>query len=710
MKHIEAIHAAAHSYMKVGWNTIPLKPKDKAPKESKWPNSSITKDDITQKFSHPDANIGLVLGDSSNRLIDVDLDCEEARLLAPDILPTTGAVFGRNSALSSHYLYVSKSIKKTQKFQCKDEGMLVELRSNGAQTMVPPSVHPCGERLYFVDEKCTAETVEAEEIESAVHLLAICSLALRYYPVSGSRNDVILALSGLLLLSNQWSPATIEKAVHAVASAAGDEEALSRVGIVAKTKEKLDKQEAVGGLSMLKEHFEDGVADQIGKWCRAAYFDEGELINEMNKKYAMIIMGGKAIVAKLKRDKETNYVSLETMDVTAFKHFLQNTSIQLPNMKKPVTHAEYWLSHPKRLTYEGVTFSPNEDKAGYFNYWQGFSCDAVEGDCSKFLKHTKDIICAGDETLYNYVLAFLANIVQCPEQKPGTAIAIRGKQGTGKSMWMKYFASLIEPYCVTSNSPRETAGQFNGHLQYCLLLHAEEGFFAGDKPMEAKLKDLITNDQINIEQKHKEIYSLNNYIRFVVTSNSSWLIPAGLEERRFLVLEAQPIHIQDTKYFGALRYEMQNGGKEALLHHLLNYDLSEIDLRKIPKTAALLEQKIASMDTITQYWMDVLVRGVLPMQDGWPMRVRTKDLVDNYIEHAKNVGAKRRSIETMLGMKLNTLIPNLTKKTGMIKHYAYSGSTDYAHTNGNFYELPSLEECRRYFEEEILGQSYNWQQ
>jgi hypothetical protein len=40
--------------------------------------------------------------------------------------------------------------------------------------------------------------------------------------------------------------------------------------------------------------------------------------------------------------------------------------------------------------------------------------------------------------------------------------------------------------------PRYITGRFNSHLVKCLLLHCDEGFWAGDKAAEGKLKDLIT--------------------------------------------------------------------------------------------------------------------------------------------------------------------------------------------------------------------------
>jgi hypothetical protein len=52
-----------------------------------------------------------------------------------------------------------------------------------------------------------------------------------------------------------------------------------------------------------------------------------------------------------------------------------------------------------------------------------------------------------------------------------------------------------------------------------------------------------------------------------------------------------PVHKQDFDYFGAIFKQLDDGGYEALLYHLLNeVDLRDFAVRKVPRTAGLLEQ------------------------------------------------------------------------------------------------------------------------
>jgi hypothetical protein len=149
--------------------------------------------------------------------------------------------------------------------------------------------------------------------------------------------------------------------------------------------------------------------------------------------------------------------------------------------------------------------------------------------------------------------------------------------------------------------PNLVTGTFNGHLTRLLLLHADEAFWAGDKDAEGSVKDLITNDEQVIEYKYFEAIRIASYVRLLVSGNSDWAVPAGLRERRFAVLDVGEDHIQDVAYFTAIIGQLDKGGREALLHHLLRFDLASVDLWTIPKTAALLEQKVESM-TPLQAW------------------------------------------------------------------------------------------------------------
>lgn len=138
---------SAEGFLDVGWQPIPLWPKSKKAINKEWPQSRLDRADVERTFRGP-VNIALLLGSPSGGLVDVDVDCLEALTLASWLLPA-GCTFGRRSKPRSHYLYTADPVPKTKQFKDTDKQMLVELRSDGAYTMVPPSTHPSGEEVEW---------------------------------------------------------------------------------------------------------------------------------------------------------------------------------------------------------------------------------------------------------------------------------------------------------------------------------------------------------------------------------------------------------------------------------------------------------------------------------------------------------------------------------------------------------------------------------
>lgn len=297
----------------------------------------------------------------------------------------------------------------------------------------------------------------------------------------------------------------------------------------------------------------------------------------------------------------------------------------------------------------------------------------------------------------------MASLVQNLTYKNGTSIVIRGKQGTGKTIFVQYFGGLFGKHYIVAADPRFITGRFNSHLASCIFLHAEEGFWAGDKQAEGKLKDLITGDKFFIEFKGKEPVCMPNYVRLIVTGNPRWVVPAALEERRFAVFEIGENQMQNKTYFSALSKEMENGGQAALLHYLLNLDISDVDLRTIPITDALLEQKIAGLGTVEKWWLDTLMMGELKASDcDWQrdeLKVGCRLIFDAYAAHGNKTGTRFRSIETEVGKALNRLIPKLQKSRGTYSFLDAKGEMDTR--TGSVYWFPNLDECRAAFEAAI---------
>ncbi len=139
-----SVIATAREYLARGWQPVPIPACEKKPVLKGWPALRLREEDLAHRF-HDNDNIGLILGEPSGWLVNVDLDCDDARRLADEFLPPTPARTGRPSVPATHRWYLAEGTVTKQFRDPVTSEMIVELRATGAQTVVGPSIHPNGE-------------------------------------------------------------------------------------------------------------------------------------------------------------------------------------------------------------------------------------------------------------------------------------------------------------------------------------------------------------------------------------------------------------------------------------------------------------------------------------------------------------------------------------------------------------------------------------
>ncbi len=170
---IESLRAAAIDYCDKGYSVIHVDYGSKNPNRPKWPKERNDRRNVERLFSTQANNIGVLTGEPSGGLIDIDLDHPAAIAAADQFLPPTPAVFGRPGKPRSHRIYRCTEAPKTRQHKARCGDMIVELRSTGAQTIFPPSAHESGELIAWEDGYTEPALVEAKELMRAVKALAL---------------------------------------------------------------------------------------------------------------------------------------------------------------------------------------------------------------------------------------------------------------------------------------------------------------------------------------------------------------------------------------------------------------------------------------------------------------------------------------------------------------------------------------------------------
>ena len=330
------------------------------------------------------------------------------------------------------------------------------------------------------------------------------------------------------------------------------------------------------------------------------------IIDELNAEYGVVAIGKNAYIAVTAKDARTNIERVELRAPDAFRLLMSNR----PHPEGTRGNlATYWLSHPQRKGYLGIEFQPKHTQPGYLNLFRGFPIQPKPGQTRLFWGFVREVICNGNPLVYEYVRKWLAHLLQKPEELPGTALVLRGPQGTGKNTFADTIGHLMGVHYVTLNSMEQVTGRFTGHLMHALLVFANEAIWGGTKSQVGQLKAMITDKVLTVEQKGVDQFPINNFRRMIVASNELWAAPADKDDRRFVFLDVPDTHANDHAYFAALHAELNKGGYAALMHDLQAENLTGFIPQHRPYTGFGFDIKLESADSITKWLHDTLAEG-----------------------------------------------------------------------------------------------------
>ncbi len=204
---------------------VPISSETKRPYHADWPNRDFTADDYRDND-----NVGGKWGEPSGGICDVDLDTVLA-CRAGELALIEGPRYRRAGKRASHVLVRSHGAKTKKFIDPFTEKMIVEIRSTGAQSVLPPSVHPSGER-YEWEREGLPIIIDPPELETKVGEIAFAALAASLW--LGSRHDFALALAGYFV-KRQVPLDRAERLIHFVVHAANDDEGDDRLRAVRDT-------------------------------------------------------------------------------------------------------------------------------------------------------------------------------------------------------------------------------------------------------------------------------------------------------------------------------------------------------------------------------------------------------------------------------------------------------------------------------------------
>jgi hypothetical protein len=338
-------------------------------------------------------------------------------------------------------------------------------------------------------------------------------------------------------------------------------------------------------------------------------------LKKFNETWCQAVTSNKVRYFRKTYDSTHNMEYLKGFDKDNMKSIEASNIVRKFNGKKmtEIVVADQWLKWGEKRTYPGGTyFNPHHDPSqgdlpnGCLNLYEGpalkragledWSCGkkrcegkgcfkwSVENDfgiCKEkvgkgggnwtyYVNHIYEVICgnSGKNEVERrvhalWVLDWLVEVIQRPAEgfawsrgitrKPGTSLVVRGGSGDGKGTIFAPLQSILGKYATQISDMGRVTGKFNSFMVSNIFVFADEATWGGGHAAAGVLKGMVSEERGEAELKGIDAETVITHTRLGVSSNTSWVIPTELDDRRFTVFDVSDVHHRDTPYFQKLR-------------------------------------------------------------------------------------------------------------------------------------------------------------
>jgi hypothetical protein len=201
---------------------------------------------------------------------------------------------------------------------------------------------------------------------------------------------------------------------------------------------------------------------------------------------------------------------------------------------------------------------------------------------------------------FEWVSAWIGQLLVSPDKKPGTALVFRGCQGSGKGLFFDIFMHKLLGEAHLTTSRAVMGKHFNSDTRGKLLINLNEGSWDQSRGDIGSIKQFITDPTFPFEQKGRDRQNLRNDARLVLTTNSEWAIKLDGDDRRFCVITTPKP--KDHNYYDQVVEAINDDQMvlNAALWFRQSYLSSTVPLNRPPMTQDKADQITLSSDYIDQ--------------------------------------------------------------------------------------------------------------
>jgi len=270
-----------------------------------------------------------------------------------------------------------------------------------------------------------------------------------------------------------------------------------------------------------------------------------------------------------------------------------------------------WIkNNPKQRCYDDIECYPNSNLCpkNIFNTWRPFAMELVTDytpnmNALDMVRNHIKVLCGNDEVVANYLEYWIAQMIQFPAVKSNCPTII-SKQGAGKGTLLKLICAMIgeDKYFETTTPSRDVWGDFNGRMANTFLVNLDELSRKETLECEGKIKGLITNPKMTINEKGVKQYGIISYHRFIGTTNNEDPIKTEKDDRRNWVIRASDELIGNVEYFNKINEYINDVNVIKTCYEYFKSIPDMINFNKIPMP-------------VTEYQADMKEQNVSPIEN-----------------------------------------------------------------------------------------------
>lgn len=448
-----------------------------------------------------------------------------------------------------------------------------------------------------------------------------------------------------------------------------------------------------------------------------------QALAERDKRYRKLYIGGQTYVIDLSIKSDDSPFGVRWFkDITALMSVdVERAEVEVGDRLKVLNVAREWYDTRGTGTslLAGVRFDPTstnlEIKYGgqtYLNSFQGFPAiktkEKTNALVDAWLTHLDGMVV--EKQAKEWIADYFADIFQNPGRKPGTALALLGGQGVGKSLLIHCVAKLLgNSLCRLIN---KDIMKNNSALSRSLLVVHDEWSINHfrEKPYYEALKNAISNTRLRIEEKYLPPWDTDSFCRFAFTSNDSKPIKLPPDDRRFTIVYCQRKWFENREHFGNIIRLLDNENALGGFRDYLSIRKITSDLLRSYNTAQkeeLWETDNRALNEVIQwadgnglpgYFHEVLGHEMRDFGDK-PLLIPRSTMREFFI---RNIGASAYSNADVTMLKRLFIGPEFKRRVPVFDRRGGEGKLFEL-----CFEIPKLPELRQRIEVE-LNKNYPW--